>query len=158
MAFWRWSGVGGTSSEQGQHYHHWLLVKVVCIAPLSGAPWEGDMTPLCFCSTQFFKDEQITWKEVFAFYRFTEIIFKNILITYNSCTGGFLGHVHICVHWTLDWLISPFFSLPPTPFLKWLQQVSVFHTHTCVARTSSMFTLLTFFIHSSPPTTALPFM
>jgi hypothetical protein len=51
--------------------------------------------------------------------------------------------------------VTQFGSSPPLfslfPFLKWLLQVSVFHTHTCVENTSIIFTLLYSLHLPSPP-------
>jgi hypothetical protein len=54
-----------------------------------------------------------------------------------------LWHFHIYIYCTPIWFI-PSINLPllPLPFSKWLWLVSVFHIHTCIESTSTIFTLL----------------
>jgi hypothetical protein len=56
--------------------------------------------------------------------------------------GMLLWHFHIYICCIPVWFIlSTILPLPTFPFLRWLQQVSVFHSHVCTERTSTTFPL-----------------
>jgi hypothetical protein len=60
--------------------------------------------------------------------------------------------IYIYIYYTLIWFISSIILHPnPFPFLKWLQQVSMFHIHTCIENISTRLTLLCFTLFIYPP-------
>jgi hypothetical protein len=63
----------------------------------------------------------------------------------------------INIYHTSVWFIFSIILFPtPLPFLKQLPQVSVFHIHTCIESTSTIFTLLYPFHLPSPPDSTFP--
>jgi hypothetical protein len=75
------------------------------------------------------------------------------LLLCDSCTEGFIT-LFLCVYmfYTSNWFISSIILLTtPLPFLWWLPQVSVFHIHSCIESTSSIFILFAVFIYLPHP-------
>jgi hypothetical protein len=68
----------------------------------------------------------------------------NIFIAYNSCTEGFIV-TFPCMHTMYLSYVCPF-RYSPSPFLKWLQQVSMFYIHVCIENAMTIFTLLVCFL------------
>jgi hypothetical protein len=92
------------------------------------SPWGSCSVRVSWCTHQ-------EWliQSIFLLLKLKKLTF---LLVYNSCLGVLLWYFHICIQCTLVWFI------PFSPFLKWLRQVSMFHIHTCVENTSTIFTLL----------------
>jgi hypothetical protein len=77
---------------------------------------------------------------------------KTFLLIYDHCIIVTFPYVHI-FYPGLDHP-SIIFPFPSLPFLKWLQQDSIFYIHTFVESTSTIFT----FLYPPPPAITLPLM
>jgi hypothetical protein len=78
-------------------------------------------------------------------------LFDYFLLTYNSCTGGYTGHLHMCLQCILVSFTPPLFSfIPPPLFLEQFWQVSLFYFRTWIQNTFTIFAFLHSFFMPSP--------
>jgi hypothetical protein len=92
-----------------------------------------------------------------------QMLLKNYISSFTFLNTFLLvwrGHCNIAI---CTCIIPRFTSSPhysPSYYsiclLRWLQQVSMFHIHSCIESTSTTFTVFTFFIYPFLPTSALP--
>jgi hypothetical protein len=87
------------------------------------------------------------------------ICFLSFLLVYISCGRCFVVTFPY-MHTMYPSLCHLFHCSPssPSPFIKWLWQVSMFHNHTCIESTSTIFTLIYPPPHSCPPLNVTCFM